>query len=1077
MKFCACQSKRISFFLVIALFIFFAFFSEAWALVVRVGAYWNPPLVFWDEQGQVQGLYPEILEEIGRREGWQIEYQREEFSKLLNLLRRGEIDLLLAIAYSDERAQEFDFNRETVWLNWGVIYTPPSLRVNSFLDLNGKTLLVVKDDIYYQAFLNIAQGFALDCHFVELADYEEVFQELQKGTGDAGVVSSLFGLQFGKKYDLKASPLVFRPTELRFAVPRGKNQQLLFALDRWLASFKEDPDSVYHQAIHRYLEMHKPWEMPRWFWYFLGACGGALLLLFFFVWLLRTQIALRTRELREVNRGLQEEVLRRREAESRLSLHLAFERMMGRIHLRFFAYEDWERLLNFAFKEIANFFGFSCIYALLPGGEKLVWSEEEHTLEEFPLLEKILQKPDLQATWQKEQKILLNSLSDFLPGGEIPEKFKDKGFFAFSVPVEDSEEGLVGCLFGEHFLADDERYQLLDPFLQHLRVFLAYLSLSRKRVREAEWFQTTLRSIGDAVIATDKEGRVIFMNPMAEELTGWNAPEAVGKPVEEVFPIFQEKTRQPIPNPVRRVIKEGKVVGLGNHTILVSREGKEFFIDDSGAPILDREGKVLGVVLVFRDATERRVMERKIAESERRYRMLFTFMPDGFVLLEEVTTDEDPSRRFRILEANASFAVMVRFKPEELRGLWIDEVFPGFEKLLRNGSVSLLSRGEFLRKELFVPEFDAFWEVSLFVLDGSQMGMIVSDITARKKYEAKIRYLSFHDTLTGLYNRLYAEEELARLEQGREPVISFIFADLDGLKFVNDALGHQWGDEMLKRAADLLRSSCRREDIVARWAGDEFLVILPGTPLSVAQGIAERIEELCREEAQKEPLFLGLSLGLATRREQGKSIWEAINAAEEAAYRKKFLRRESCGKEYTQILRNALFALGIESKEKLLAMERLVLKMGELLGLSQEDLERVKLLVNFHDVGKLALPREVLFKKNALSEKEEELFRQHPALGYRIARAVPALHPLAEEIYAFWECWDGSGYPRGKKGEEIPFLSRLVQVVEAYLALTFPDYGETPLSSQEAFEFLEREKGVRFDPHLVDVLGEVLGIK
>ncbi|MCD6155464.1 MAG: diguanylate cyclase, partial [Candidatus Atribacteria bacterium] len=871
-------------------------------------------------------------------------------------------------------------------------------------------------------------------------------------------------------------PLHLCPTQQCFAAPMGENQELLSVLDRWLASFKEDPDSVYHQAIHRYLEMHKPWEMPRWLWYFLWAGGGVLLLLFFFVWLLRTQVALRTRELQEANRNLQEEVLRRREAESRFSLHLAFEKMVGRIHLRFFAHEELERLFDYAFQEVAVFFGFSCICALLPDGEKLFWPEKEHTLEAFPLLEKILQKPDLQAAWQKEQKILLNSLSDFLPGGEIPEKFKDKGFFAFLVPGEGDEEGFVECLFKDRLSEDNERYHLLDPFLQHLRVFLEYLSISRKRAQEAEWFQTTLRSIADAVIATDKEGRVIFMNPVAEKLTGWSALEAVGRPIEEVFPIFHEKTRQPVLSPVRRVIKEGKVAGLGNHTILVNREGEEFFIDDSGAPILDREGKVLGVVLVFRDATERRKMEQKIVESERRYRMLFTFMPDGFVLLEEVKTDKDKSRRFRIVEANASFAVMVRFRPEELRGLLINEVFPGFGELLEDESVSLLSRGEFLRKEIFVPEFDAFWEVSLFVLDGSRMGMIVSDITARKKYEVKIRYLSFHDTLTGLYNRLYAEEELARLEQGREPVISFVFADLDGLKFINDALGHQWGDEMLKRAANILQSSCRREDIVARWGGDEFLVVLPGTPPPVAQGIAERIEELCREEARKEPLFLGLSLGVATRRQQGESIWEAINAAEEAAYRKKFLHRELQVGEYSKILYRALLCLGIEREEELSKMRELALQMGKQLGLSRKDLGRVKLLVNFHDVGKLAFPREVLFKKNALSE-EEELFRQHPALGYRIARAVPALHPLAEEIYAFRECWDGSGYPQGKKGEEIPFLSRLVQVVETYLTLTFPDYGEAPLSCREAFEFLEREKGVKFDPHMVDVLGEVLGIK
>ncbi|WP_369017777.1 transporter substrate-binding domain-containing protein [Thermatribacter velox] len=207
-------------FFALIIFLLYAFLPGAWALTLRVGAYQDPPLVFWDESGQVQGLYPEVLEEIGRREGWQIEYVRDDFSKLLDFLRQGEIDLLLAIAYSEERAQVFDFNQETVWLNWGAVYARPSLKINSLLDLNGKTILTVKDDIYYQEMLKMVSGFGLDCRFLEVKDYQAVFALLARGEGDVGVVSRLFGIRFGAQYGLEASPLIFRPTELRFAVPR-----------------------------------------------------------------------------------------------------------------------------------------------------------------------------------------------------------------------------------------------------------------------------------------------------------------------------------------------------------------------------------------------------------------------------------------------------------------------------------------------------------------------------------------------------------------------------------------------------------------------------------------------------------------------------------------------------------------------------------------------------------------------------------------------------------------------------------------------------------------------------------------
>ena len=137
--------------------------------------------------------------------------------------------------------------------------------------------------------------------------------------------------------------------------------------------------------------------------------------------------------------------------------------------------------------------------------------------------------------------------------------------------------------------------------------------------REAE-LKATLYSIGDAVISTDALGQIMIMNPVAERLTGWREEEARGKHIQEVFNIVNEVSREPAPNPVERVVEEGVVVGLANHTVLISRDGKEYPIADSGAPILDEEGKVLGVILVFRDQTREREAERQILEAREKLR-------------------------------------------------------------------------------------------------------------------------------------------------------------------------------------------------------------------------------------------------------------------------------------------------------------------------------------------------------------------------------------------------------------------------------------------------------------------------
>ena len=132
-----------------------------------------------------------------------------------------------------------------------------------------------------------------------------------------------------------------------------------------------------------------------------------------------------------------------------------------------------------------------------------------------------------------------------------------------------------------------------------------------------QWLNTTLRSIGDAVIACDAAGCVVFMNVIAEKLTGWTEAEARGKPLPEVFPIFNEETRAVVENPVDKVRRLGTIVGLANHTFLVSRDGREVCIDDSGAPISNTAGEMIGIVLVFRDITDRRISEAALMRAEK----------------------------------------------------------------------------------------------------------------------------------------------------------------------------------------------------------------------------------------------------------------------------------------------------------------------------------------------------------------------------------------------------------------------------------------------------------------------------
>ena len=175
---------------------------------------------------------------------------------------------------------------------------------------------------------------------------------------------------------------------------------------------------------------------------------------------------------------------------------------------------------------------------------------------------------------------------------------------------------------------------LKDPYQGIFRE----LKQREEALRESEGrYRTTVESIGDAVISVDREGIVTFMNPVAEDLTGWRSGEALGRPLPAVFAIINERTRKPVDSPVDMVLREDQIIGLANHTILISRDGKEIPIEDSASPIKNKDGDVLGVVMVFHDVTEKRRAENNLRASEEQYRLLFAANPNPMFVFDEET--------------------------------------------------------------------------------------------------------------------------------------------------------------------------------------------------------------------------------------------------------------------------------------------------------------------------------------------------------------------------------------------------------------------------------------------------------
>ena len=347
------------------------------------------------------------------------------------------------------------------------------------------------------------------------------------------------------------------------------------------------------------------------------------------------------------------------------------------------------------------------------------------------------------------------------------------------------------------------------------------------------------------------------------------------------------------------------------------------------------------------------------------------------------------------------------------------------------------------------------------------------EITERREAEERLKYLSFHDILTGLYNRSYFEEEIKRLDTKRQTPLSIIMGDINGLKIVNDTFGHQEGDRLLIDATMILKKICRKEDIVCRFGGDEFAVLLPKTKRETAERICNRLRKAC-EKTERELAPIRFALGVATREDVDQTFDVVLRDAEHMMYRDKPLDSRSTRFAMITSFQRALAEKSAETLEHGRRIQDLVTEIGNRLSLSGIELGELNLLAALHDIGQIAIPADILMKPCYLTEDEWELMKRHPEIGERIARSVPDLVSIAEAILSHHERWDGTGYPRGLKGEQIPLLSRIFAIADTYDVMTNGRPYKKAIPPGEAVKEIEKFASTQFDPELVKLFVETL---
>ncbi len=351
--------------------------------------------------------------------------------------------------------------------------------------------------------------------------------------------------------------------------------------------------------------------------------------------------------------------------------------------------------------------------------------------------------------------------------------------------------------------------------------------------------------------------------------------------------------------------------------------------------------------------------------------------------------------------------------------------------------------------------------------------LVIKDISESKKNEEEIKYLSYNDKLTTLYNRAYFEKQLAELDKAGNLPLSIIMADCNGLKIVNDAFGHEEGDRLLIQTAKILKEVCRKDDVVARIGGDEFAVILPRVSKETAYRINKRIKELCANEKSL-VVAPSLAMGVATKNQRDDDINDVLKKAEDIMYSVKLSENKSMRSSILLSLRKTLEERTHETEEHASRLRILSTELGKKLGLNETQMTELALLSLLHDIGKIATPDFILNKPGKLTEQEWEIMKKHSEAGYRIAASSPELAFIADYILSHHEKWDGTGYPEGLKRYQIPLPSRIIAVVDAYDAMTSSRAYKDVMAREQAIVELERCAGTQFDPAIVKTFIEIM---
>ena len=625
------------------------------------------------------------------------------------------------------------------------------------------------------------------------------------------------------------------------------------------------------------------------------------------------------------------------------------------------------------------------------------------------------------------------------------------------------------------------------------------------------------------IVELDTSMNIVRFNKGCEEVTGYLRHEVMGKNWLELF--IPERLKDVVRNVLEHIKRDSGIIPHHFESPILTKKGRERIIFWSNANLKDDDGKVISMIAIGEDITERKRIQQTIVDAEEKFRDFIENVPVHVGVIDE-------SGKF-VAWNKHSEEMFGYTKEEAVNKISPSDIHETPEEACQ--AMEIAARDGLFDKELnLVAKNGVKVPARLVVFPKKKDGKITGfcgfaeDISKQKKAEdeltltmKKLDNIALKDSLTGLFNSHYIMERLAsEFERSKRSLVplSLLLIDLDYFKTINDTHGFEVGDMVLVQIAKILKFTLRLNDVIARWSGEEFMIILPEVDREYAIYVAERIQSAFKNKSfgdDKRAIKLTLSIGMVSYPEDPLfNSKEMIDAVEKSVFAVKAAGGNGIGSYLEGLLKDKDKSQSVDNKVRLLdalkkrmsffagkgedsATEAIyslakslelkdhttrkhadetihyAVKLAQKLGMNDKDIEDVRRAAILHDIGKLGIPDEILLKPGSLTKEEYDVVKKHPDIAADIMSVVDFLKNSIAYVLYHHERFDGNGYPKGLKGQDIPLGARIISVVDVFEALTSDRPYHKAIAKDEALQVLRDNSGSQFDPTVVNNFIEV----